>query len=535
MTSKIRKTLALGISAVLAFGAAIAVGPGAALAAEPEHWSYQAPWAAVNSGDAIVPPGFRIGTGDTVAIQPDGALAPVYSTEPTYAGLGAVERSDGNIGYSQVPVSSTHRFATARDGLVKAEILGETEVLLFEPQPSVTLDLVDRFEGTLPLTGRAYLTDAGDSGAGRWMMDDFINQSESYGQRGYTVTPVMDGVRFDFDTSNGWEDVFHGGSIRVAVELADGSQAYIMVHITMLNYGGQPTVGNLGYSTKVGETLEIPRTALTNAVSWSSGVDTAVTVADLPSTVTETPTGFSWTPTVVGEEGFFFAGTERQAPANTVATSGSGRVGLTALAADVGPEPEPEPEPEPLVIPTVRDYTLPGPVEVGDYAAGIGTVIPVLDLTDGGFDRSLWMVQPSFVDALPSIERDGELVVFPETAGAYEMQWRWVLRLDTTIWSNWSTVTAPAAPVDPTDPVEPTEPVTPTEPTDPVTPTEPTPTPEVAPSPEATLAPADPAKPTPPSIVKTGVEVGPLGFLMGLLAVIVAAGALPFSRRFAQR
>lgn len=551
-TPIIKKTVA-SAGAVALFAGVLLGMPGIAVAAEPGEvpsgtsadWVSTAPWAAVETGDAIVPETFNLGSGQASAIQLSGAIAPDFAGSnacfpvedlstcnfgvPTFAGLGAVFTSDGSIVNSPNAVSSTHRYASETGGLTKAEIIGEVEVIVGQPQASVTVPIQSDLDGKLDLTGRFYVTDANAlTGVYRYTPGDAVNQSEAFGAVPYTVTPVAGGVRFDFDTSNGWQEAWHGAAIRVAAELAGGSQGYVMAHVTMPNYGGAPAATSLGYSTRVGQTLEIPREDLENAVAWRTGFDRVIAPVALPETVTETEDGFRWTPVEVGETGFEFTGSETQYPVSPV-LSNAAQVSLTALPLDEE-EPEPpveEPEEPTIIAPTVSDFEFDSPQAKGDASTGANpSEVPVLSLTEGeDFDPSQWRLEAS--DAMPWRTLDNRLYLFPEQDSvAFETRWRWA-SLTSDVVSEWATVTAPAAPV-----VEPEEPVVPEpQPEEPVVPQ---PEEPGTPEPEQPVAPEKPVTPSVPDKANTGDNGSPLRALLpGSLAVLLAAGAgLVLLRRF---
>lgn len=467
----ITKTAAFGsvvaiVAGVLFAAPAHANEPGEVPSGTSADWAATAPWAAVETGDDIVPESFNLGSGQASAIRLSGAIAPDFAGSnacfpvegastcnfgvPTFAGLGAVFTSDGSIVNSANAVSSTHRYASETGGLTKAEIIGEVEVIVGQPQASVTVPIQSNLDGKLDLTGRFYITDANAlTGVYRYQPGDAVNQSEAFGNVPYAVTPVAGGVRFDFDTSNGWQEAWHGAQIRVAAELADGSQGYVMAHITMPNYGGAPSATSLGYATRVGQTLEIPREDLENAVAWRTGFDRAIAAVSLPETVTETTEGFRWTPVEVGEEAFEFTGSETQFPVSPV-LSNAAQVSLTALPLDEE-EPEPpveEPEEPTIIAPTVSDFEFDSPQAKGDASTGANPAeVPVLSLTEGeDFDPTQWRLEAS--DAMPWRTLDNRLYLFPEQDSvAFETRWRWASLIDPDVTSEWATVTAPAAPV----------------------------------------------------------------------------------------
>jgi len=517
--TRIIKATAFG-GAVALFAGVLLGMPSIAAAAEPGEspagttadWAATAPWAAVRTGGAIVPANFKLGSGGTSAIELAGSIEPDFAGSnpvegastcnagvPTFAGLGAVYTSDGSIVNSPNAVSSTHRYAAPKNGLTKANVIGEVEVIVSQPEASVTVPIQSQLDGQLPLTGRFYITDADAfSGVYRYVPGDAVNQSEAYGHVPYTVTPVPGGVRFDFDTSSGWQDSWHGAAIRVAAELADGSQGYVMAHVTMPNYGGAPAATSLGYATHVGQTLEIPREDLLSAVSWRTGFDRVIAPVSLPETVTETADGFRWTPVEVGETAFEFTGSETQFPVSHV-LSNAARVSLTALPLD---DEEPEvPEPQVIVAPTVRDFEFTSPQAKGNASTGANPAeVPVLSLTEGeDFDPGEWFIEAS--DVMPWRTLDSRLYLFPEVDGAaFETRWRWTSLADPSVSSEWATVSAPAAlPAEEEPPLE--------EPQEPQVPAE---TPVVAPKPEESVAPAEPGKAASPALPKR-VETGDAG------------------------
>lgn len=522
--------------------------PGEVPTGTSADWAATAPWAAVHAGDDIVPASFKLGSGDASAIELAGSIEPDFvgsnacfpvegastcnTGVPTFAGLGAVYTSDGTIVNSPNAVSSTHRYASTKNGLTKAEIIGEVEVIVGQPEASVVVPIQSKLDGKLPLTGRFYITDANAvTGVYRYVPEDMVNQSEAYGHVPYTVTPVAGGVRFDFDASNGWREAWHGASIRVAAELADGSQGYVMAHVTMPNYGGAPAATSLGYATHVGQTLEIPREDLLNAVSWRTGFDRVIAPVSLPETMTETADGFYWTPVEVGEEAFEFTGSESQFPVSPV-VSNVAQVSLTALPLDEE-EPVEEPEEPTIVAPTVRDYSFDSPQAKGDVSTGSNPAeVPVLSLTEGeDFNPADWFIEAA--DVLPWRALDARLYLFPEDDGAeFTTRWRWTSLLDPEVSSEWATVTAPPASViePPVEEEEPTEEPPVVEPpvveppvTDPPAEEEP---PAVTPEPEEKPA------PTPFERVETDGGV-PLGALLpGGIAVLAMLAGLGIYGRF---
>lgn len=537
---------------VLFAAPAYAGEPGEVPAGSSADWAATAPWAAVHTGDDIVPASFKLGSGDASAIELAGSIEPDFVGSnacfpvegastcntglPTFAGLGAVYASDGTIVNSPNAVSSTHRYASAKGGLTKAEIIGEVEVIVGQPEASVTVPIQSQLEGKLPLTGRFYITDANAlTGIYRYVLGDAVNQSEAYGHVPYTVTPVAGGVRFDFDTSNGWREAWHGASIRVAAELADGSQGYVTAHVTMPNYGGAPSATSLGYATKVGQTLEIPREDLENAVAWRTGFDRVIAPVALPETVTETEDGFRWTPVEVGEEAFEFTGAETQFPVSPV-FSNAAQVSLTALPLDDA-EPEPPVEEPTIVAPTVSDFAFDSPQAKGDISDGSNPAeVPVLSLTEGeDFDPTNWRLEAS--DVLPWATFQNRLYLFPEADGvAFETRWRWTSLINPDVSSEWATVTAPAAPVvePPVEEEPPTEEPPVTEPpvVEPPVTEPPTEEPPAEEPPAVTAKPKEPKKPTPFERVETdgGVPWGAL--LPGGIAVLTMLAGLGIYGRF---
>lgn len=443
----------------------------------------------------------------------------------TYTGL---RSSGGSTSDDYRFVVASNRDAWGLGGLTPTESATYRHRLLV-PQPSIALDLAAQF----PELGLSDFYVTGGNGQTGWLSSaaedcgllsgaapqvncaamqgpDLSNTGGGSGEA-FSARGTATGVELDL-TPGDWS---RGGAYFITVSgfTSSGLNISVRVELAVAAFGGAPTVGALTYSTPVNVPVTIPEADLSAAVGWRTSVERSVSVQGLPASVTPVADGYEFVSAVPTTEAFGFKGTERQAPAGLV-ESPAGTVTVMALAVEA---------PEVITAPTVRDYRFDAPL-----AAGVPVTVDVTALTEGAtFDPIDWTLEAA--DVLPWSAQGGILTLTPQgDREAFATTVRWRSLIDPTVTSNWATVTAPAAEV-----VEPPVVVPPVV-TPPVV-TPPVVTPPAVEPPAVTPTPADPANPTPPSVVKTGVEASPLGFLMGLLAVILAAGSLPLYRRFARR
>lgn len=530
MIHALRKTLAVGVTALIALGTAIVVGPGAALAAErpAADWAFSAPWATTAPGGPWAQPcngtlsinlnGDRCGTdkaggwsnlgadlvGFAQAARLSGSTvqADASLTAAPELGLGCYTQPGGGgclLSQGAWPSLDTMGYA----GVVNRTAVGTPS--------SVTVDVRGAL-ASLGFTGDFYVHGA-DAATG--VGSARITRSHG-GEVAGTAVAVPGGVRIDFPGaayagSPGWTRAW----VDVVGLRADGSRALVRV-LQNTASAGSGSAQSLALTTPVNVPLDIALTDLQFAVSPTAA---QVIVDELPATVTRGEAAFTFVSAAPTVDTFAFRGAFEVE--GGWLESPSGTVTITATDAEVE-------EPEVIVAPTVRDYAFAEPL-----AAGIPVDVDVTALTEGAtFDPTDWTLEAA--DVLPWSAQGGILTLTPQgDREAFATTVRWRSLIDPTVTSNWATVTAPAAEVvEPPVVVPPV--VTPPVVTPPVV-TPPVVTPPVVEPPAVTPTPADPANPTPPSVVKTGVEASPLGFLMGLLAVILAAGSLPLYRRFARR
>ena len=539
------KTLATGaIAATIALIGGIALAPSAALAADGTYPLFtstptgtQADWAwtapnQLRSTPPLGPDDFGRSLGTLVEAKPLTQTPPFdrpveYLASPSALGV----YRDGS-GIFAWPVADGSRSSWGT-GTPQANGGAVLRTRILAPQPTVDIDLVSVFPelglsafyipGADAQSGWAsstaldcgYVSTQGaDSGPGTTPVSCAAMAATEFGsdhnQANFRARGTETGVTLDLSVG----PYERGGTYTVtAVGLAaDGTQVPVTVTLAVAAYGGAPTAGALTYSTPVGTPVVVSEHELKAAIGWRTSVDTRLTVADLPDSVTPIAGGFRFLSGAPVTVSFTFRGAERQAPAGIV-ESAPGTVTLTATP--VNPQPT-------VTVPTVDDYAFAAPLPGGAAAP-----VDVLALTHGaGFDATKWTVEAS--DSTPWSYAGGVLTLTPEAdKAALRTTWRWRSLVDPTVTSAWATVTAPAA-----------TPVTPDPTPTPVVTPEPTPTPVVTPEP----TPAPTTEPTAPPVTTPippagGAQTGergasPLvGFAVTLLIAALGIAAAPLLRR----
>lgn len=521
MIHALRKTLAVGVTALIALGTAIVVGPGAALAAErpAADWAFSAPWATTAPGGPWAQPcngtltinlnGDRCGTdkvGDWGGLGTDlvGFAQAARLSGSTVQSDASLARPDLGLGCYAQPGSEGCFLSQGQwpswDTFGYAGVINRTAV---GTPSSMTVDVRGAL-ASLGFTGDFYVHGA-DVATG--VGSARITRSNG-GEVAGTAVAVTGGVRIDFPGaayagSPGWTRAW----VEVVGLRADGSRALVRVLQNTVAVGSG-SAQSLALTTPVNVPLDIALTDLQFAVSPTAA---QVIVDELPATVTRGEAAFTFVSAAPTVDTFAFRGAF-QVEGGWL-ESPSGTVTITATDAAV--------EPEVIVAPTVRDFAFPAPL-----AAGVPVDVDVIALTEGeGFNAADWTLEAS--DAVAWSARGGVLTLTPEgDREALTTSVRWRSLIDPTVTSNWGSITAPAAEVVTPEP-EPT-------PNPEVTPTpDPTPAPEVTPAPETT---PESLPPTPPP---GGAETGDEGLtLLGYGLALLLGTAVAFttrSRRFARR